>query len=67
MVIEGEEGEEEEGQPKPKIFPNGKPTIQLDDFINEIVNASLNEDTYENCLIHAFSLFDRDKYISIAN
>jgi hypothetical protein len=41
-----------------RLFGNGKQTIQFEEFINEILSCSLNEDVYETCLMHAFSLFD---------
>ena len=42
-------------------FPNGKPTIEFDEFIDVIKDSCMDTDSAENYLVLAFSLFDVEK------
>jgi Ca2+-binding EF-hand superfamily protein len=46
---------------KEEVFPNGKTTLEFDEFINVIKDSCSDKEQAENYLIHAFSLFDRKK------
>ena len=42
-------------------FPNGKSTLQFDEFIEMIRESCSDEESAENYLVYAFSMFDRQK------
>jgi Ca2+-binding EF-hand superfamily protein len=42
-------------------FPNGKSTLQFDEFIEMIRESCSNEESAENYLVFAFSMFDRKR------
>ncbi len=50
----------EEDKPK-LIFPNGKQTLEFDEFIKIIQESCEDKDQAENYLVYAFSMFDRKK------
>jgi Ca2+-binding EF-hand superfamily protein len=42
-------------------FPNGQSTLQFDEFIEMIRESCADEESAENYLVYAFSMFDRQK------
>lgn len=42
-------------------FPNGKQSLQFEEFIDMISESCNDADTAENYLVYAFSMFDREK------
>ena len=44
-------------------FPNGKPTIEFDEFIDVIKESCMDSLCAENYLVGAFSMFDIDKLV----
>lgn len=42
-------------------FPNGKSTLNFDEFIEMIKDSCSNTESAENYLVFAFSMFDRHK------
>ena len=42
-------------------FPNGKGTLNFDEFIDMIRESCSNVESAENYLVFAFSMFDRHK------
>jgi Ca2+-binding EF-hand superfamily protein len=42
-------------------FPNGKQTLQFDEFIDVIRVSCTDAQSAENYLVFAFSMFDRKK------
>jgi Ca2+-binding EF-hand superfamily protein len=55
LAIPNKEGEME----KSGTFPNGKSTLEFDDFISIIKDSCMDRDQAENYLVYAFSMFDR--------
>lgn len=50
-------------QPRSQLskFPNGKPTIEFDEFIEVIRESCMDAESAENYLVLAFSMFDVEK------
>jgi len=48
------------------LFPNGKQTLEFEEFIDVISDSCADENVAENYLVYAFSMFDRERkgYIS---
>jgi len=44
-------------------FPNGKTSLKFDDFFSIVKESCADKEQAENYLIHAFSMFDRKKYV----
>ena len=42
-------------------FPNGKPKIEFDEFIEVIRDSCMDPESAENYLVLAFSMFDVEK------
>jgi Ca2+-binding EF-hand superfamily protein len=42
-------------------FPNGKPKIEFDEFIEVIRESCMDAESAENYLVLAFSMFDVEK------
>jgi Ca2+-binding EF-hand superfamily protein len=42
-------------------FPNGKPTLEFEEFIEVIRESCTDPERAENYLVHAFSMFDIEK------
>jgi Ca2+-binding EF-hand superfamily protein len=43
------------------VFPNGKATLQFEEFIAIVKDSCMDRDQAENYLVYAFSMFDRKK------
>jgi hypothetical protein len=42
-------------------FPNGRPTLEFEEFIEVIRESCTDPEGAENYLVHAFSMFDVEK------